>query len=259
MIHQPSSEVFARFDRLQLLAEGRVVFFGDAHDAGGFFARCGFPCPEERAVVDHLLHVINSDFGEPGQARCCVYLAGSILVLPFCTARPSQAKVMLCLRPLALKHAAPRTTPQPFGNSAKWERVANALPVRFRVRVLVRGQVSQDITTLNHAYLDSELYATATRTVEQATSNPGKPYHVETQSPSAVKQTLVLTERALKSNWRDVGIFWMRLVMYVGLCLCIGFLYFQMGNDWKDVYSRTALLFFVVAFLTFMSISAFPR
>jgi hypothetical protein len=27
---------------------------------------------------------------------------------------------------------------------------------------------------------------------------------------------------------------------------------------WKDVYSRAALLFFVVAFLTFMSIAAFP-
>lgn len=42
------------------------------------------------------------------------------------------------------------------------------------------------------------------------------------------------------------------------LCLCIGFIYFRMDKDWRNVYSRAALLFFVCAFLTFMSISAFP-
>lgn len=43
----------------------------------------------------------------------------------------------------------------------------------------------------------------------------------------------------------------MRLIMYVGLCICIGFLYFRSGHEWKNVFSITALLFFVVAFLTF--------
>ena len=46
--------------------------------------------------------------------------------------------------------------------------------------------------------------------------------------------------------------------MYVMLCLGVAFVYFQLGDAWKDVYSRAALLFFVVAFLTFMSIAAFP-
>ena len=76
--------------------------------------------------------------------------------------------------------------------------------------------------------------------------------------PSGTQQTAVLTQRALLTNARDIGVFWMRLAMYVLLCLCIGFLYFREGHGWKDVYSRAALLFFVVAFLTFMSISAFP-
>jgi hypothetical protein len=46
--------------------------------------------------------------------------------------------------------------------------------------------------------------------------------------------------------------------MYVMLCLAVAFVYFQLGDSWKDVFSRAALLFFVVAFLTFMSIAAFP-
>ena len=38
----------------------------------------------------------------------------------------------------------------------------------------------------------------------------------------------------------------------------IAFVYFQLGDSWTDTYSRAAELFFVVAFLTFMSIAAFP-
>ena len=37
-IHQPSSEIFEMFDRLCLLAEGRLAYFGDLNKAYDFFA-----------------------------------------------------------------------------------------------------------------------------------------------------------------------------------------------------------------------------
>ena len=36
-IHQPNSQVFALFDRLLLMAEGRVAFFGGTDEAVNFF------------------------------------------------------------------------------------------------------------------------------------------------------------------------------------------------------------------------------
>ena len=36
-IHQPNSQVFALFDRLLLMAEGRVAFFGGTDEAVTFF------------------------------------------------------------------------------------------------------------------------------------------------------------------------------------------------------------------------------
>lgn len=36
-IHQPSSEVFAMFDKVLLLAEGRVAYLGTPYDACSFF------------------------------------------------------------------------------------------------------------------------------------------------------------------------------------------------------------------------------
>lgn len=38
-IHQPSSEIFEMFDRLCLLAEGRLAYFGDLPGANDFFGR----------------------------------------------------------------------------------------------------------------------------------------------------------------------------------------------------------------------------
>lgn len=38
-IHQPSSEIFELFDRLCLLAEGRLAYIGDLNKAYDFFAR----------------------------------------------------------------------------------------------------------------------------------------------------------------------------------------------------------------------------
>ena len=37
-IHQPSSEIFEMFDRLLLMAEGRLAFIGDLPRAYEFFA-----------------------------------------------------------------------------------------------------------------------------------------------------------------------------------------------------------------------------
>ena len=36
-IHQPSSQVFSMFDRILLMAEGRVAFFGGTDEAMKFF------------------------------------------------------------------------------------------------------------------------------------------------------------------------------------------------------------------------------
>ncbi|XP_060593435.1 protein white-like [Ruditapes philippinarum] len=44
-IHQPSSEVFALFDHVLVIAEGRVAFLGDTDEALKFYSNIGYPCP----------------------------------------------------------------------------------------------------------------------------------------------------------------------------------------------------------------------
>ncbi|EGZ12639.1 ABC transporter-like protein [Phytophthora sojae] len=54
-IHQPSSEVFALFDRLYLLAEGATVFEGPPCEAISHFASLGLPCPQFMNPADHFM------------------------------------------------------------------------------------------------------------------------------------------------------------------------------------------------------------
>ena len=63
VIHQPSSEVFALFDKLCLLSDGHVVYFGAAGRAAGFFEQAGLGVPANR---------------NPGAQRCRVARGGAL-------------------------------------------------------------------------------------------------------------------------------------------------------------------------------------
>ncbi|GIM01286.1 hypothetical protein Vretimale_6074 [Volvox reticuliferus] len=89
-------------------------------------------------------------------------------------------------------------------------------------------------------------------------SQEGEEYKCFSCGANRLYQVLVLTQRMLINNWRNIAVFWLRLGMYVMLCICIGTIYYKLGNDWVGTYSRSAMMFFVVAFLTFMSIAGFP-
>jgi hypothetical protein len=115
--------------------------------------------------------------------------------------------------------------------------------------------VEKNISTLVGAYQGSAMAAGVKAHVAAVHAAPGVEYMGGPAQPGWARQTAVLTARTAVNNWRNVGLFWMRLAMYIMLTLCISFVYFQLGTSWKDVFSRAALLFFVVAFLTFMAIA----
>ncbi|GJP76866.1 hypothetical protein CLOP_g7316 [Closterium sp. NIES-67] len=60
-IHQPRSSIFALFENLLLLSEGRMVFFGAASDSIDYFARRGFTCPEHFNPADYFMDIISVD------------------------------------------------------------------------------------------------------------------------------------------------------------------------------------------------------
>jgi ABC-type multidrug transport system ATPase subunit len=67
-IHQPSSQLFAMFDQVLLLTEGRVAFFGDPDDAIEFFAEQGYKCPANYNPADYLIGVLSTEYGQSERA-----------------------------------------------------------------------------------------------------------------------------------------------------------------------------------------------
>uniref|UniRef100_A0A0P5KYT2 Protein white n=1 Tax=Daphnia magna TaxID=35525 RepID=A0A0P5KYT2_9CRUS len=68
-IHQPSSEVFALFDRILLMAEGRTAFLGPVGDALSFFSAQGMPCPPNYNPADYYIHTLATVPGQEIESR----------------------------------------------------------------------------------------------------------------------------------------------------------------------------------------------
>lgn len=69
-IHQPSSEIYNKFDDLCLMAEGRIVYFGDREEAVEYFKSEGFECPNFVNPADYWISICSSREGDAeSQAR----------------------------------------------------------------------------------------------------------------------------------------------------------------------------------------------
>ncbi|KAJ6851070.1 ABC transporter G family member 11-like [Iris pallida] len=75
---------------------------------------------------------------------------------------------------------------------------------------------------------------------------------------SFATQCLVLTRRSFVNMYRDLGYYWLRLAVYIALCLCVGTIYHDIGHSYGSIQARGSMLMFVAAFLTFMAIGGFP-
>ena len=56
------------FDRVLLMAEGRVAFLGSTEEAAGYFSSIKLPCPMNYNPADHYIHVLAVT---PGKEREC--------------------------------------------------------------------------------------------------------------------------------------------------------------------------------------------
>ncbi|AES90632.2 ABC transporter G family member 1 [Medicago truncatula] len=73
-----------------------------------------------------------------------------------------------------------------------------------------------------------------------------------------LNQCLILIERSSMNMFRDLGYYWLRLVIYVALAISLGTVYYDLGTSYDSIKDRGSLLSFISGFLTFMTIGGFP-
>ena len=58
-IHQPSEEIFKLFDKIMILSQGKIVYFGPVNAVKSYFAAINYPCPSFRTnTADFLLELV---------------------------------------------------------------------------------------------------------------------------------------------------------------------------------------------------------
>jgi len=60
-IHQPNSDIFEKFDRLLLLARGKIIYFNEASKSVEYFASINFPCPELSNPCDYFMTMMSKE------------------------------------------------------------------------------------------------------------------------------------------------------------------------------------------------------
>ncbi|KAI3845457.1 hypothetical protein MKX03_023392 [Papaver bracteatum] len=113
------------------------------------------------------------------------------------------------------------------------------------------------INILIELYKSSQFFQQVQHQVSEISKREGR-VHEKGSQASFLTQSIVLTRRSFINMYRDLGYYWLRLGIYISLCLCIGTMFYDIGHDTGSVQARGAMLMFIASFLTFMSIGGFP-
>ncbi|KAK9792241.1 hypothetical protein WJX73_003742 [Symbiochloris irregularis] len=81
-IHQPRSSIYAMFDDLLLLSEGRLVYAGAADQALKHFEQEGHACPQHYNPADFLADLVSVDHSSSDQERLSRERVGKLQAAP---------------------------------------------------------------------------------------------------------------------------------------------------------------------------------
>ncbi|XVF15235.1 hypothetical protein REPUB_Repub09cG0133300 [Reevesia pubescens] len=114
------------------------------------------------------------------------------------------------------------------------------------------------IDTLVKSYKSSVICNQVEQHVFKTSQQKRGPLEKKGSQASFITQSIVLTKRSFVNMYRDLGYYWLRLAIYIALCLCVGTIFHDIGFTFGSIQARGSMLMFVAAFLTFMAIGGFP-
>ncbi|GFY89413.1 white-brown complex-like protein [Actinidia rufa] len=114
------------------------------------------------------------------------------------------------------------------------------------------------IDILVTSFKSSDAYQEVRRQVSEICKQEGGAQEEKRIHAGFLTQCLVLTKRSSVNMTRDLGYYWLRLVIYIGLSIGVGTIYYNVGSSYNSIQARGAMLMFMATFLTFMAIGGFP-
>ncbi|XP_057446503.1 ABC transporter G family member 11 [Lotus japonicus] len=117
---------------------------------------------------------------------------------------------------------------------------------------------AEAIRTLIDFYRTSQQSYAARQKVDEISQFKGTVLEAGGSEASFLMQSYTLTKRSFINMSRDFGYYWLRLVIYIVVTICIGTIYLNVGTGYNSILARGSCASFVFGFVTFMSIGGFP-
>ncbi|MCO5548669.1 hypothetical protein L7F22_002128 [Adiantum nelumboides] len=148
--------------------------------------------------------------------------------------------------------------------NSDFDRVKATIRGSFRIREhdsfdpLDKVTTAQVISVLLQAYQTSEYAMQAAARFHEFSQHEGAVLESSGTQASFWKQMTTLTRRSFTNMSRDVGYYWLRVVMYVLVSICVSTIYLNVGTSYEAILARGSCASFIFGFVTFMSIGGFP-
>ncbi|KAM1442678.1 hypothetical protein COP2_010523 [Malus domestica] len=123
---------------------------------------------------------------------------------------------------------------------------------------LEKMTTAEAIRVLINSYRSSQYSYAAREKVEEISKVKGTVLDSGGSQASFFMQAFQLTKRSFINMSRDFGYYWLRLVIYIVVTVCIGTIYLNVGTGYSSILARGSCASFVFGFVTFMSIGGFP-
>ncbi|PHT46332.1 ABC transporter G family member 11 [Capsicum baccatum] len=117
---------------------------------------------------------------------------------------------------------------------------------------------AEAIRSLVDFYGRSQYCYLANEHVEEMSKIKGTVLDSKGSQASFFMQSYTLTKRSFVNMSRDFGYYWLRLVIYLVVSVCVGSIYFNVGTKYSSIQARGTCAAFISGFMTFMSIGGFP-
>eukprot|EP00762_Andalucia_godoyi_P003414 ANDGO_04254.mRNA.1 ABC transporter G family member 1 len=268
-IHQPSSDVFALFDRVLVLGKGGVVYWGSRSMITPYFADIGFSLPaflnpadvcltivQSLHSLSHLSigssdsgHNVDGSFETEGHHEAVQISANS-------HDAGSSADVALDEIDLLIRDKQHLDFVAMF---AKWSAIhgCNTTTVKCSARPSTTNTVSETVTA-EDGQRESVSQSNATQN-QGAKSSTAHAHH----ELSLIAQTLLLMKRNILSSSRNRFVVRARLAQTLFLSLIVGLIFLQLDTDQKGVQNREGALFLTATAMIMSGITSclfvFPR
>uniref|UniRef100_I1P5Z1 ABC-2 type transporter transmembrane domain-containing protein n=1 Tax=Oryza glaberrima TaxID=4538 RepID=I1P5Z1_ORYGL len=149
--------------------------------------------------------------------------------------------------------------------NADFDDVAAAMKGSMKLRAeadfdpLLKYSTSEIRERLVDKYRISEYAMMVRNTIHEISKIEGVIEEVVMGSQASwCKQLTTLTRRSFTNMSRDFGYYWLRIVIYVLMAVCLGTIYYDVGTSYAAIQARASCGGFVSGFMTFMSIGGFP-